>query len=118
MAKKGALPDPLARRHELEKPLDPARSRAIGQAYVAEKREVEAIAFFRKAGAQDALEKLCAIAVERGDSFLLREACAALGREPELGSWQRLAAAAELQGRERYAAEARRQVERFAGRSS
>ncbi|HEU4431060.1 MAG TPA: hypothetical protein VFT98_20035 [Myxococcota bacterium] len=117
MAKKGALPDPLARRHELEKPLEPERSRAIGDAYLAQKREVEAIAFFRKAGAQDALEKLCAIAVERGDSFLLREACAALGREPELASWKQLAAAAEMQGRDRYAAEARRQVERLAGRN-
>jgi len=118
MAKKGELPDPLARRHELEKPLEPARARAIGEGYLAEKREVEAIAFFRKAGAQDALEKLCAAAVERGDSFLLREACVALGREPDLESWRRLAAAAEMQGRDRYAAEARRQVERLAGRSS
>ncbi len=118
MAKQSPIPDPLTRRHELEKALEPARARAIGEAYLAEKRELEAIAFLQKAGASEALEKLCAAAIERGDSFLLREACAALGREPERASWERLAAAAELQGREKYAAEARRQVERLGNRSS
>ena len=118
MAKKHALPDPLARRHELEKPLDAAQARAIADAYLAERRELEAIAFFKKANASDALEKLCATAIERGDAFLLREANTALGREPDLASWQQLERAAELQGREKYAAEARRQVERLAGRSS
>jgi hypothetical protein len=117
MAKSNAIPDPLARRHELEKPLEPAKSRAIGEAYLAEKREIDALAFFKKAGASDALEKLCAAAIERGDAFLLREACLALGREPEREAWERLERAAEMQGREKYAAEAKRQVERFAGRS-
>ncbi|MBM4385523.1 MAG: hypothetical protein FJ091_19395 [Deltaproteobacteria bacterium] len=117
MAKKGALPDPLARRHELEKPLDAAHARAIGEAYLAQKRELEAIAFLKKANAHEALEKLCAVAIERGDAFLLREANTALDREPDLASWQRLGSAAELQGREKYAAEAKRQVERLSGRS-
>ncbi|HEY8119793.1 MAG TPA: hypothetical protein VII78_00620 [Myxococcota bacterium] len=118
MAKHGAIPDPLARRHELEKPLDPARARAIGEAYLAEKRELEAIAFLAKAGASEALEKLCATAVERGDAFLLREATSALGREPERASWERLERAAEMQGRERYAAEAKRQLARLGARPS
>jgi hypothetical protein len=118
MAKASLIPDPLARRHELEKPLDAARARAIGEAYLAERRELEAIAFLKKAGASEALEKLCAAAIERGDAFLLREACAALGREPERAAWERLARAAEMQGREKYAAEARRQVERLGGRTS
>jgi hypothetical protein len=118
MARKGVLPDPLARRHELEKPLDAAKARAIADAYLAEEREIEAIAFLKKAGAGEALEKLCATAIERGDAFLLREACAALGREPDLASWERLARAANALGRERYAAEASRQVERLGGRSS
>jgi predicted Zn-dependent protease len=117
MAKAALIPDPLARRHELEKPLEPARARAIGEAYLAEKRELEAIAFLKKAGADEALEQVCATAIERGDAFLLREACAALGREPEPSAWERLARAAELQGREKYATEARRQVERLVGRS-
>jgi hypothetical protein len=116
MAKQGPVPDPLARRHELEKALEPARARAIGEAYLREKREIEAIAFLKKANASDALEKLCAAAIERGDSFLLREACTALGREPDRASWERLAAAAEMQGREKYAAEARRQIERLGAR--
>ena len=117
MAKKGALPDPLARRHELEKPLGAAEARAIGEAYLAQKRELEAIAFLKKANANDALERLCATAIERGDAFLLREVNAALAREPDLASWQRLESAAAMQGREKYAAEARRQVERLSGRT-
>jgi hypothetical protein len=118
MAKKSALPDPLARRHELEKPLGAAEARAVGEAYLAQNRELEAIAFLKKANANDALEQLCRAAIERGDAFLLREANAALGREPDLASWQRLEGAAAMQGRDKYAAEAKRQVERLAGRSS
>jgi hypothetical protein len=117
MAKRGPIPDPLARRHELERALEPARARAIGEAYLAERREIEAIAFLKKAGASEALERLCATAIERGDSFLLRETCVALGREPARADWELLERAAQSQGRERYAAEAKRQVERLAGRS-
>ena len=117
MPKSGAIPDPLQRRHELEKPLDAARARAIGEAYVAEGREIEALAFLKKASAANALERLCATAIERGDAFLLREASAALGREPEREAWERLARAADAAGLEKYAIEARRQVERLGGRS-
>ena len=117
MARAAQIPDPLARRHELEKALEPTQARALGEAYLAERRELEAVAFFKKAGASDALEKLCAAAIERGDAFLLREACMALGREPERDAWERLARSADMQGRERYANEARRQVERLSGRS-
>jgi hypothetical protein len=118
MAKRSLIPDPLQRRHELEKPLEAARARAIGDAYAAEGREIEAVAFLKKGSASDALERLCATAVERGDAFLLREASLALGREPERDAWERLARAAEAAGREKYAAEAKRQVERLGGRSS
>ena len=118
MAKKSPIPDPLARRHELEKKLDPARARAIASAYLEQERELEAVAFLKIAGAASELEALCRTAIERGDSFLLRESCAALGREPELASWEALAQSAERQGREGYAAEARRQVERLSGRVS
>jgi hypothetical protein len=117
MAKSVAVPDPLARRHDLERALDPARARAIGEAFLAEQREVEAVAFLKKADAREALEALCGSAIARGDAFLLRETCAALGREPERGEWEQLERAAASQGRERYAAEARRQVERLSSRS-
>ncbi len=117
MAKSSTIPDPLARRHELEKALEPARARALGEAYLAEQRELEAIAFLKKAGANDALERLGATALERGDAFLLREVCSALGREPERSEWERLERAAAAQGRDKYAAEAKRQVERLSGRS-
>ena len=118
MASKGPIPDPLARRHELEKALEPAKARAIGEAYLAEERGIEAVAFLKKANASELLEKLCATAIERGDAFLLREASAALGREADRGSWERLERAAEAQGREKYALEAKRQVARLGGRSS
>jgi hypothetical protein len=118
MPKRAVIPDALERRHELERPLDAARARAIGEAYLAEEREIEAVAFLKKAGASDALERLCAAAVARGDAFLLREACAALGHEPDRASWESLSRAAEASGREKYAAEARRQVERLGGRRS
>ncbi len=118
MAKRGLLPDPLARRHELERALEPAKARAIADLYLAEQREIEALAFLKKANATSELERLCRTAIERGDAFLLREACTALGREPDLASWEALAHAAQLQGREKYAAAARRQVERLAGRSN
>ncbi len=116
--RKPRLPDPLARRHLLERALEPARARAIAEAYLAEQRDMEAIAFLKKASATNELERLCRSAIERGDAFLLRAVCEALGREPDLASWESLAAAAASQGRERYAAEARRQVERLSGRSS
>lgn len=113
MAKHTSIPDPLVRRHELERALDATKAKAIADAYLGERRELEAIAFLRKAGATAELERLCASAVEGGDAFLLRESCTALGREPDLAMWRALASAAQQLGRERYAAEAQRQVERL-----
>jgi hypothetical protein len=108
------IPDPLARRHELERKLEPPRARAIAAAYRAAGRDLEAIAFLRIAGATDELESVWANAVASGDAFLLREASAALSREPDLATWEALAAAADAAGRARYAADARRQIERLA----
>ena len=105
---KSQIPDPLHRRHELEKDLSPERSLAIAEAYLAEDRVVEALAFLVKAEARDRLAQVRDAAVAEGDTFLLREACVALGEEPQLAHWEGALVAAEAAGRDAYAEEARR----------
>lgn len=113
---RSAIPDPLERRHLIERPLDPNRALAIAEAYLKEGRTIEAVAFLRKANAQDRLAALWQEAVRDGDPFLLREIAQALGREPDVSAWRQLEGAAAAAGKDRYAAEARRQVERLANR--
>lgn len=119
-------PDPLSRRHLVEHPLDPARALKIARAYGEEGRGVDAVAFLRKAAAGDpsapaaaeARERLAALrdeAAGEGDAFLLREASAALGEEPDAATWRRAARAAREAGKERYATEADRQAQRLEG---
>jgi len=111
---KNAIPDPLERRHLIERALEPARALAIAEAYLAGERAQEAVAFLARAKATDRLEALGQQAVEQGDPFLLREVTSALGREPDAASWRALAEAAAGAGKDRYAGEARRQVARLA----
>jgi hypothetical protein len=113
---KHSIPDPLTRRLLIERELDASRALALAEAYIAEERWLEAIAFLRKAGAEDRLETLTQEAVRAGDAFLLRELSQALGREPDAQTWLALAEAAATAGRDRYAVEARRQAERLANR--
>ena len=110
---KGSIPDPLERRHLVERQLDPARALAIAEAYLAQERAQEAVAFLARAGATERLEALFRLAIEQGDPFLLREVALALGREPDGASWRALAEAADAAGKARYAAEARRQEARL-----
>ena len=113
MAKK-TIPDPLERRHLVERQLDPARALAIAEAYLAEERAQEAVAFLVRAQATERLEAVWRLAIQQGDPFLLREVAAALGRPPDGASWRELAEAAAAAGKDRYAAEARRQETRLA----
>jgi hypothetical protein len=113
---KTAIPDPLERRHLVERQLEPSRALAIAEAYLAAQRSLEAVAFLRKAKAAERLEVLWREAVAAGDAFLLREVAQALGREPSTADWRALSEAAAATGRDRYAAEGRRQVERLANR--
>jgi hypothetical protein len=113
---KSSIPDPLERRHLIERALEPARALAIAEAYAKEDRAVEAVAFLRKANAAERLEQLWQQALREGDPFLLREVAHALGREPDAGAWRALESAAVAAGKDRYAAEARRQVERLSNR--
>ncbi|MFO0687731.1 MAG: hypothetical protein U0900_03415 [Myxococcota bacterium] len=102
------LPDPLARRHLLEAQLEPAKAKALADAYLALGREIEAIDFLERAKAVDALAALEAAALERGDVFLMRRVAHALGREPSADRWRALAAAAARAGRLRDAEAAMR----------
>jgi len=106
------LPDPLKRRHLLEEALEPARARAIADAYLEAGRTAEAVPFLHKADDRERLEALRDGALEAGDVFLLRSASQALGETPSAAVWARVAEAADAAGKERYAVEARRLAER------
>ena len=95
---KSKIPNPLERRHLVERELPPAQALAIADAYLAENRATEAPAFLRP--------------VASGDAFLLRAGARAMEAPPEREEWRRLAEAATAAGKERYADEARRQAER------
>jgi hypothetical protein len=107
---KTKIPDPLARRHLVERELPPAQALRLAEAYLAQGRELEAVDFLRKAGARDRLLALRESALAAGDAFLLRAVSAALGEPPDAAAWQALAEAAAAAGKQRYAADARRQV--------
>jgi hypothetical protein len=106
------IPNPIDRRHLIEKELSEAQSLQIAEAYLEEGRVVEAIEFLAKASARDRLAELRSAAVESGDVFLLRSAARAMREPPTHDEWSGIAAAAEAGGRELQAAEARRQLER------
>lgn len=109
MAKK--LPDPLTRRHLLEKELGESQAVGTAEAYLADGRTVEAIDFLAKAGASERLQELRETAVAEGDAFLLRAVVRASREGATHAEWSALAAAADAAGKELYAADARRQLE-------
>ena len=104
------IPDAIQRRDQLEQKLDPAKALRVGEAYLEQGRDFEALAFLARAGAREPLEAVRDRAIESGDAFLLREAAAQLGEMPDSAAWQRLADAAGAAGKQAYAVEARRQV--------
>jgi len=112
MARRARIPDALARRHQLEKALAPAQALRLAEAYLAEERTVEALAFLVQAEAGDRLQALREQAKLAGDAFLLRQVAAAQGAPPTAEEWQALAEAARAAGKLRYAADAERQADR------
>ena len=106
------IPDPLTRRHLIEREMPPEKAREIADAYLASERRGEAIEFLRKANAGDRLAALRGEAIGDGDVFLLRQVADAMAQPVGREEWQATARAAERCGKERYAAEARRQAER------
>jgi len=117
MAKSTAIPDPLERRHLIERALAPEQALRIADAYLALDRTWEAIAFLGKAGAHDRIAALRETAVGAGDAFLVRELTRALRDELPAARWRAVADAAEAAGKERYAAQARRLADRAEGRA-
>lgn len=112
MAKTTAIPDPLERRHLVERELTPEHALRIAEAYLADDRAWEAIIFLTKAGANDRLVALRDTAVAAGDTFLVRELTRALRDEFPAARWREVVAAAEASGKDRHAANARRLVDR------
>ena len=112
---KAKLPDPLGRRHLIERELSPARALEVAEAYLEDGRAIEAIDFLRKADATERLAKLRDEALGTGDVFLLKALAAATGEAPCREEWEKLAAAAAAVGKERYAVEARRLAEVWEG---
>lgn len=98
---KTKLPDPLSRRYLLESELDPAKARALADAYLEAEREIEAVEFFARSGGEEPLRALQAAAIGRGDVFLMKMASAALDEEPTSETWRTLQQAATAAGRER-----------------
>lgn len=109
---KGKIPNPLERRHLVERDLPESQALAVAEAYLAEERAEEAIDFLRLAGADERLAELRADAVSSGNAFLLRAIAQAMQVPPEREEWSRLAETASAAGKQRYADEARRQAER------
>jgi hypothetical protein len=112
---RSVIPNALTRREWLEQELDSQRALRVAEAYLAEERPVEAIAFLAKAGAGERLEAMRQEAVRAGDAFLLTSVCRMLETEPTREEWRELGEAAAAAGKETYAAEARRQVDRMEG---
>jgi hypothetical protein len=114
---KAAIPNPLERRHLIERDAAPEQSRKLADLYLAEGRDWEAIAFLTKAGDRERLAALRETATTAGDTFLVREVTRALRDEVPAEVWHRVAQAAIEQGKERFAAQATRLAERAEGRS-
>jgi len=109
------IPNPMERRHLLERNLDREQALAIAEAYLEKGRRVEAVGFLAKAREFDRLRALQGEAEAEGDAFTVRMISSALGEEPSAESWNRVADAAEASGKLRYAKTARRQLERGEG---
>jgi hypothetical protein len=112
---KSKIPNPLDRRHLIEKDLKEAQALETAEAYLAAGRTVEAVDFLGKAGAHDRLAELRSGAIEAGDVFLLRAVARAMEEPPTGAEWGAIAEAAAHAGKDRYAAEARRQLDRDDG---
>ncbi|MCC6640984.1 MAG: hypothetical protein IT386_07455 [Deltaproteobacteria bacterium] len=109
---KAKLPNALERRHVIERDLAPAQALRLAEAYLGEKRVVEALVFLHKARAEDRLREIGEGAVRDGDVFLMRQVATLLGTSIAADAWRAAAAAAEECGKARYAADAARQASR------
>jgi hypothetical protein len=117
MAKQRTIPNPLERRHLIEREATAEQSLELADAYVAADRPWEAIAFLAKADARERLAAMREEAIEAGDTFLVREVTRVLRDEVPAERWRAVARAANAAGKDRYAAQAERLAERAEGRT-
>ncbi len=68
----------------------------------------DALSFYEKAGARDAIARLRDVAAQDGDLFLYRCACRALGEEPTPDQWAAVGRRAAELGKTSFAREAAR----------
>ena len=106
------IPNPLERRHLVERELSPEQATALADAYLAEGRADEAVVFLGKAGADDRLQAMWDEAAETGNVFLLKQIARLLPSEPTPGDWERVAEAARAGGKQLYAEAALRLAHR------
>ena len=106
------IPNPLERRHLLERDLPAAQALALAESYLELERPLEAVAFLVLAEADEKLAELVELAVEAGDAFLLKSLADVRRVQVDADAWSRLASAAEAAGKETYEALARRQFQR------
>jgi hypothetical protein len=66
----------------------------------------DALSFYEKAGARDAIARLRGIAEQEGDLFLFRRTSRALGEEPTVEDWLAVALRARDLGKTAFAADA------------
>jgi hypothetical protein len=71
----------------------------------------DAVDFYEKAGAREALSYLLARVQDEGNLFLFRRLCRILGHEPDRDVWLALAHRAEEAGKLAFAAEAYRVID-------
>jgi hypothetical protein len=106
------IPNPLERRHLIEKELTAERALALAEAYLEEDRAEEAVVFLIKADAQDRLDALQEQAVDSGNVFVIREISRMRGAELPAAVWERVAQNARAAGKDHYADAAERQAQR------
>lgn len=106
------IPDPLERRHLIERVLGEEKALRIAEGYLEEGRVIEALDFLEQAQATDRLAVLRQQAIEAGDAFLLRSVASAMDAPVANEEWAALAAAATAAGMDHYADDARRQANR------
>lgn len=79
---------------------------SLGESFEEAGQLSDALDFFEKAGAREALERVQAVALEEGDAFLFKRSCNSLRREWSREEWLELAKKAEEHGKFMFAAQA------------
>jgi hypothetical protein len=97
-------PSPLARRDILYGKTTPAAVlQEYGELYLREGKPNDAVQFFGQAGYAEGLRRICVMAIDEGDFFLLSRAKEFLHEEASPEEWRKLGANAMEKGKFRFA---------------